>query len=129
MSLFGLMTTYLKENKNAAYREELKASMGVLEKATRWLAMNGMKDPEQAGAAATPYLRVMGLVVIAWLWSQMATIAKEKLEAGEGNKEFLEAKLVTAKFYFQKVLPEIDWLIKDIESGKEDLMDLAETQF
>lgn len=129
MSLFGLMTNYLKENKDAAYREELKASMGILEKATRWLAMNGMKDPEQAGAAATPYLRVMGLVVIAWLWSQMATIAKTQLEAGEGNKDFLEAKLVTAKFYFQKVLPEIDWLIQDIESGKDDLMDLSEAQF
>lgn len=129
MSLFGLMTNYLKENKEAAHREELKASMAILEKATRWLAMNGMKDPEQAGAAATPYLRIMGLVVIGWLWSQMATIAKSKMDSGEGDQEFLSAKVTTAKFYFQKVLPEIEWLIKDIESGKDDLMDLSESQF
>lgn len=129
MSLFGLMTNYLKENKEAAHRDELKASIAILEKATRWLAMNGMKDPEQAGAAATPYLRIMGLVVIAWLWSQMATIAQNKISSGEGDQDFLRGKVTTAKFYFQKVLPEIDWLIKDIESGKDDLMDLSEEQF
>ncbi len=121
-TLFGTLSGYLKDNPEAPHREELKNAMKALETATMWLATNAPKDPEQAGAAATPYLRLMALTVIGYLWSRMANVANEQLAAGEGNKPLLESKVVSARFYFEKLLPEVDWLLGDIQSGKDSLM-------
>ncbi|WP_366521685.1 acyl-CoA dehydrogenase C-terminal domain-containing protein [uncultured Marinobacter sp.] len=125
-TLFGVLSSYLKDNPEAPHREDLKGAMGALEKATMWLATNAPKDPEQAGAAATPYLRLMALTVVGYMWSRMANVASQQLAAGEGNKPLLEAKLVSARFYFEKLLPEIHWLLSDIESGKDTLMDMGD---
>ncbi|MFN2360398.1 MAG: acyl-CoA dehydrogenase C-terminal domain-containing protein, partial [Marinobacter sp.] len=121
-TLFSELTTYLKETPDAPHRDELKGAIKALESATMWIASNAPKDPEQAGAAATPYLRLMALTVIGYLWSRMAGEAQRQLDAGEGNKPLLEGKLVSARFYFEKLLPEIQWLQQDIESGKDSLM-------
>jgi hypothetical protein len=100
-----------------------------LEKATQWIAANGMKDPEQAGAAASPFLRLMALTVIAYMWSRMAAAAKEQLNAGEGNTPLLESKLVSAQYYFDKLLTESTWLLADITSGKDSMMALTDEQW
>lgn len=121
-TLFGTLSGYLKGNPEAPHREELKDAMKALETATMWLATNAPKDPEQAGAAATPYLRLMALTVIGYLWSRMANVANRQLESGEGNKPLLESKVVCARFYFEKLLPEVHWLLSDIQSGKDSLM-------
>ncbi|HBR83937.1 MAG TPA: acyl-CoA dehydrogenase [Erythrobacter sp.] len=125
-ALFAELTGYLKDNPEAPYREELKGAIKGLEQATLWLAQNAPKDPEQAGAAATPYLRLMALTVIGYLWSRMAGVAGQQLEAGEGNKPLLESKQASARFYFEKLMPETDWLLKDIQSGKDSLMSLSD---
>ncbi len=121
-TLFAELTSYLKDNSDAPHREELKAAMKRLETATMWLASNAPKDPEQAGAAATPYLRLMALTVIGYLWSRMAAAAQQGLDNGAENRPLLESKLVSARFYFEKLLPETDWLLQDIESGKDSMM-------
>jgi len=121
-TLFGVLTTYLKDNPEAPHREELTDAIKALEEATLWLADHAPKDPEQAGAAATPYLRVMALTVTAYLWSRMAAVANQQLMAGEGNKPLLESKKISARFYFEKLLPEVHWLLKDIKGGKDALM-------
>ena len=97
--------------------------------ATNWIAENGPGDPEQAGAAATPYLRLMALTMIAYLWSRMATVAARQLEEGEGNSDLLKSKLVSARYYFEKLLPESDWLLRDIHSGKDSVMALSDEQW
>ncbi|MEP5461472.1 MAG: acyl-CoA dehydrogenase, partial [Marinobacter alexandrii] len=121
-SLFGVLTGYLKDNPEAPHREELKDAIKCLEEATMWLASNAPSDPEQAGSAATPYLRLMALTVIGYLWSRMAGVAGQQLEADGINKPLLESKQVSARFYFEKLLPEIHWLLGDIKTGKDSLM-------
>ncbi|MDI9246516.1 acyl-CoA dehydrogenase C-terminal domain-containing protein [Marinobacter sp. CHS3-4] len=121
-TLFGELTGYLKDNPEAPHREELKGAMKALESTTMWIGTNAPKDPEQAGAAATPYLRLMALTVIAYLWSRMAGVAQAQLDKGEGNTPLLEGKLISARFFFEKLLPEIDMLQKDIETGKDSMM-------
>jgi hypothetical protein len=101
----------------------------ALQEATMWIATNGPEDPEQAGAAATPYLRLMALTVIAYLWSRMATVAARQLEAGEGSSDLLQSKLVSAQYCFDKLLPESDWLLRDIQSGKDSMMALSDEQW
>lgn len=120
--LFELLGTYLKDNPQAPYLQELAGAIAALEEGTGWIAANGPGDPEQAGAAATPYLRLMALTVIAYLWSRMATVAQQQLDAGGGNIPMLEAKLLSARHYFEKLLPEQGWLLSDILSGKESMM-------
>ncbi len=121
-TLFGVLTGYLKDHPEAPHRESLKEAISALEEATMWLASNAPKDPEQAGAAATPYLRLMALTVIGYLWSRMAGVAEAQLAAGDGNAPLLEGKQVSARFYFEKLLPEIHWLLADIKTGKDSLM-------
>jgi hypothetical protein len=127
--LFQTLNGYLQDNPAAPHRDELAGAVRALEEATNWIATNGMQDPEQAGSAATPYLRLMALTVIAWLWSRKALEAQRQLDAGEGNTALMTAKLVTCRFYFEKILPEIGGLSADIASGKESVMGLADLQW
>ncbi|WP_152208533.1 acyl-CoA dehydrogenase C-terminal domain-containing protein [Marinobacter changyiensis] len=125
-ALFTELTGFLKDNGDAPHAEALKGAITALETATYWLATNAPDDPEQAGAAATPYLRLMALTTIGYLWSRMANVAQQQLDAGTGNTALLESKLVSARFYFEKLLPETQWLLQDIVSGKAAIMDFAD---
>jgi alkylation response protein AidB-like acyl-CoA dehydrogenase len=127
--LLGTLKDYLGHDSAAPYREELAAAVKSLEDATMWIAGQGMEDPEQAGAAASPYLRIMALTVIAYLWSRMAAAAQQQLDAGEGNTPLLQGKLVSAQYYFEKLLPESSWLLADITSGKDSMMALTDQQW
>jgi alkylation response protein AidB-like acyl-CoA dehydrogenase len=127
--LFELLNGYLKDNPDAPHHEQLAAAVATLEEATTWIASNGMQDPEEAGAAATPFLRLMALTVIGWLWSRMAAEAHRQLAADTGNTPLLQSKVVTCRYYFDKILPEIDSLGTDIRSGKASVMALAENQW
>jgi len=128
-TLFDLLESYLQQNPDAAFADSLRDSKGVLEEATLWIVSNGPEDPEQAAAAASPYLRLMALTVIAYLWSRMATVAARKIQSDEGNRPLLEAKLISAQYYFDKLLPENTWLLTDIKSGKETMMALSPDQW
>jgi alkylation response protein AidB-like acyl-CoA dehydrogenase len=114
---------------DAAFAAPLRNNIQALQEATMWIAENAPEDPEQAGAAATPYLRLMALTVIAYLWSRMATVGARQLEAGEGSSDLLQSKLVSAQYYFEKLLPESDWLLRDIQSGKDSMMALSDEQW
>jgi alkylation response protein AidB-like acyl-CoA dehydrogenase len=127
--LLTTLNDYLKENGSLAHHDALAAAVKSLEAATDWIASNGMEDAEQAGAAASPYLRLMALTVIAYLWSRMAAVAKEQLDGGEGNTSLLQSKLVSAQYYFDKLLTESSWLLADITSGKDSMMALTDEQW
>ena len=127
--LFELLENYTRDNAGAPHVGEVAAALATLRSATDWIATHGLEDPEQAGAAATPYLRLVALVVIGYLWSRMAAAAQSGLEESGGYEPLLEGKLVSARYYFDKVLPEIDWLVKDISSGKQSMMALSDDQW
>jgi alkylation response protein AidB-like acyl-CoA dehydrogenase len=127
--LFGLLGAYLQETPDAAFADPLRESIHTLTTATEWIVENAPQDPEQAGAAATPYLRLMALTVIAYLWSRMATMATRQLDEGAGNSDLLTSKQVSARYYFDKLLPEAQWLLRDIQSGKGSMMALTDEQW
>ncbi|MDH5173046.1 MAG: acyl-CoA dehydrogenase C-terminal domain-containing protein [Gammaproteobacteria bacterium] len=120
--LFDTIRSFLAATPDAPHRSDLERALQALEEATAWIAANSMRDPEQAGAAASPYLRLTALTVIAYLWSRMAGVAGRKLADGAGNRPLLEAKQVSARYYFEKLLPESQWLLQDITSGKDSMM-------
>jgi hypothetical protein len=123
-TLFGTIHGYLEEREGAPHGEPLRKALALLEDTTGWIAETASGDPEQAAAGATPYLRLVALTTIAYLWSRMAASAEDGLARGAVNQALLESKLVCARFFFEKVLPETAALAADIRSGKDSVMAL-----
>ena len=94
---------------------------GKVTKLTMEIGMKAFQNQDEVGAAAVPYLRVVGHLVFAYLFARMAKIALEKKDSGD---TFYIAKLATARFYFARLLPETAMLIRQARSGSGNLMAL-----
>ncbi|HJV07523.1 MAG TPA: acyl-CoA dehydrogenase C-terminal domain-containing protein [Chromobacteriaceae bacterium] len=94
---------------------------------TMSVGMASIQNRDEAGAAATDYLRLLGHLTYAWLWARMAEVAYAKLD--HGDAAFYQAKITTARFYFAKLLPEVEALKVSIKSGAKPLMELADEHF
>lgn len=90
-------------------------------KLTAEIGQKAMKNPEEVGAASTPYLRVVGHLVFSYFWARMARIALDKKDSGDA---FYTAKLATARFYFAKLLPETEFHLRAARAGAAPLMDM-----
>lgn len=102
---------------------------GALQLATGEIAAKGMADPEEAGAAATEYLRQFGLVALGFMWARSAVIAAEKLPTAGPDAPFYKSKLTTARFYMERILPQAGALLVAIKSGKAAMMEMDEAAF
>jgi hypothetical protein len=100
-----------------------------LQTPTMWLMQNSMTNPNHAGAAAYPYMTLMGVVCLGLMWLRMAKASKAALADGAEDKAFHEAKLVTARFFAERVMPETGSLRRKIEAGSESLMALPAEAF
>ena len=118
-----------QQEKLAPLAADLGKAAGELQRATMWLMQNAMSNPNHAGAAATSYLHLMGLVAVGLMWLRMAEAAEALRAKGEGDAAYLEAKLITARYYMQRFLPEAGALRRKIEVGAEALMALPEAAF
>lgn len=90
-----------------------------MQKLTMEIALKAMKNPDEVGAAAVPYLKLAGHLVFAYFWARMAKIALAKQDSGDS---FYQAKLLTARFYYARLLPETATLIRVVQAGAESLM-------
>ena len=94
------------------------------------IGQRGLKNPDEAGAASSDYLRQFALVALAYMWCQMAKVALDKQEnGGDESKEFYNAKIQTARFYMARVLPESDARFKMVMAGGDTLMAMDEAAF
>src|SRR5712675_920197 len=79
MALFGLLTGWIVEQEKdqvmAVFVAGVKRGTECLQGATMWLAANGLKNPNDAGAGATDYLRLMGITMVAFMWGKMARVS------------------------------------------------------
>ena len=94
-----------------------------------WLMTNAMKNPEHAGAGATAYMHMMGVVAIGLIWLRMAVAADKALAQGASDQEFLNAKLITARFYAQRIMPDTMSLRRKLEAGADTVMALSIAAF
>ncbi|HTH27243.1 MAG TPA: acyl-CoA dehydrogenase C-terminal domain-containing protein, partial [Sphingobium sp.] len=93
----------------------LEKANGQLQAATMWLMQNAMTNPENAGAAAYAYMHMTGIVAVGLMWLRMAGAAVRALNSGEGDPAFLNAKLVTARYFAERVMPRAGALRRKIE--------------
>ena len=89
----------------AAIRAGLEASADALEDATRWVAGSVKAHLVDALAGSVPFLRLAGTALGGWLLARGALAAQARLAARDGDPAFLEAKIVTARFYAEVILP------------------------
>ncbi|GIL02427.1 MAG: acyl-CoA dehydrogenase [Alphaproteobacteria bacterium] len=112
------------------YTRPLRNAMKALEAATMWLMQNGMKNPDNAGAASTDFMHLMGLVALGYMWALMAEKSLAALAQGAGDRTaFHENKLATGRYFMQRVLPEAQAHLARIESGAEPVMALDAAAF
>ncbi len=113
----------------AAVHDQLAAAVDAVEQAGTWILEHGAADPADALAVATPFQRLFSLTVGAWVLARSALAAQALLAGGSVSgplsSEFLEAKVVTARFYAEQVLPEVHGLLPAATSGKADLFAIA----
>ena len=132
-SFFHPVADFIEANKNDAAIGEpvrrLEKAFGALQMATGQIAQTGMRDPEEAGAAASDYLKLFGLVALGYMWARTIKIAHEKLPKANGDAGFYKAKLATASFFFDRILPEAGGLFAAIKSGKGSMMALEDAAF
>ena len=113
-----------EEGTNEAMQEFVNplAELGdKVAKLTMEIGLKAMQNQDEAGAAAVPYLRVVGHLVFAYFWARMAKLALEKASTGDA---FYTAKLATARFYFARLLPETAMQIRAARAGAASLMAL-----
>ncbi len=126
---FHPVQAFIEENAADPKVLPLAKSFAALQQATAHLATVSLKDPEEAGAAATDYLRLMGLVALGFMWAKSAKVAEAKLPDANGDAGFYKAKLTTAQFFADRLLPQTSALWSAIKSGKTSMMELEEAAF
>lgn len=131
---FHPVLEFIESNQeNAALAEfvmPLAKSFAKLQQSAVQIAMKGLKDPNEAGAASTDFLRIFALVAVGFMWARMAKIASEKLSANPTEKtEFYNAKLKTARFFMERMLPEVESRFRMVMAGAKPLMDMNEGEF
>ncbi|MDZ7895585.1 MAG: acyl-CoA dehydrogenase C-terminal domain-containing protein [Sphingobium sp.] len=109
--------------------EALAKAFGALQLSTATIAQRAMKDPEEAGAASADYLRLLGLVAMGYCFAKATKIAGLQMFFGTEEKAFYDAKIKTATFFFERILPQATASFLAIKAGKKSMMALDEAAF
>jgi hypothetical protein len=89
---------------------------------------NGLANPDNAGAASTDYMHLFGLTGLAYMWCLIAKAATAKIAAGDADP-FYANKLVVARYFVERLLPEADSHLAKLKTGSETLMALPAEAF
>ncbi|MEW6174486.1 MAG: acyl-CoA dehydrogenase C-terminal domain-containing protein [Pseudomonadota bacterium] len=107
------------------FTEPLKAALDNLDDLTAWVIDQAKANPNEIGAASVEYLHVFGYTAYAYMWARMAAVALAK----QGEGDFYQSKLGTARFYFARLLPRIHSLTASVKAGSDSLYLLEAAQF
>ncbi|KQV32087.1 acyl-CoA dehydrogenase [Rhizobium sp. Root1203] len=134
MALFKEIGDFCEENRNdeqmSFFTKNLKKGLNDVQAATMWFMQHAMAKPDNAGAGSTDYMHLFGLVILGYMWAKMAKAAEDGLANGDAEREsFLRNKLITARFFMERIMPETALRKVRIEAGAETMMTLAADAF
>jgi alkylation response protein AidB-like acyl-CoA dehydrogenase len=122
MALFGLLAGWIGEHEKddamKPFVAGVKRGTEALQAATMWLAANGLKNPNDAGAGASDYLRLMGITMLALMWGKMAKASLAQ------DDPLHKDKLMCARYWMERMVPECPMLLERIQAGSAVLMEL-----
>ena len=131
MAFFNEVQTYLKERTNNdamnVYLKPLGQSLAHLQEASMWFMQNAMAKPDNAGAGSYDYMHLFGLVALGYMWCLIAEAALAR--KGNGAAPAMDAKLVTARFFMDRLLPETATRLARIKAGADSTMELPADAF
>ena len=107
----------------------LKEALGHLQGATMWFMGNAVAKPDNAGAGATDYMHLFGLVAMGYMWARMAEAARAKKAEGDGAAARMDAKLFAGHFFMERMLPETGTRLARIQAGADAVMALPAEMF
>ena len=133
-AFFGEVQGYIKDHGAdpalKPYLDPLGKALGHLQQATMWFMQNAMTKPDNAGAGSTDFTHLLGLVAMAYMWCRIVEAANKKLANGaDGAADRLKAKLVTGKFFVERMLPETATHLARIQAGAGSTMELPAEAF
>ena len=117
------------DDRLAALAGGLEKASGELQAATLWLMQNGLSNPDNAGAGATAYMHLMGIVALGHMWLLMAKASHAALDAAGGDTAFYEAKLITARYFAERNFPDAGALRRKLEAGSAAMMAMPAAAF
>ena len=133
-AFFAEVQGFLKDNAGDTalklYLDPLARALEHLQQATMWFMQNALAKPDNGAAGATDYMHLFGLVALGYMWAQMAKAAQSKLKEGaDGAAARLNAKLVTGRFFVERILPEASAHLARIQTGAASTMELPVEAF
>ena len=128
-----LVHVFCKENETNEGMKPFVESLSKLNKEwgdiTMKVGMAAMKNRDEVGAASVDYLMYSGYACLAYFWAKMALLAQQKLAEGTTEEAFYTAKIQTARFYFDRILPRTLAHAQMISAGAESMMAIEEASF
>jgi alkylation response protein AidB-like acyl-CoA dehydrogenase len=133
MAFFEMVKAEVKahdgDDRMKGFAEPLKAASKQLQQAGMFFMTNGMKNPNAALSGSYDFMHMMGHVCLGLMWTRMAKAAYQALDAGAGDRDFLEAKIATGRFYMARQLPACGMHLARIETGADTVMALPAEAF
>jgi acyl-CoA dehydrogenase len=133
MAFFGEVQGYIKDQsaneKMKPYIEPLSVSLGHLQQASMWFMQNAMAKPDNAGAGSYDFMHLFGLVALGYMWCKIAEAALARLPRANGSAPTMNGKLITARFFVERMLPETASHLARIHAGAASTMELPDEAF
>jgi acyl-CoA dehydrogenase len=132
MAFFNEVGAFCQENGSDEMKpfvEPLGKGLGDLQQSTMWFMQNAMGKPDNAGAGAAEFMHLLGLVALGYMWARIAKAALGRKSQGDGVASRMDAKLVTGRFFMERLMPETGALSRRIQAGADALMALPAEAF
>ncbi|MBM6596760.1 acyl-CoA dehydrogenase C-terminal domain-containing protein [Microvirga pudoricolor] len=133
MAFFNEVGAFCQENAGdenlKGFVAPLQQGLGHLQQATMWFMQNAMAKPDNAGAGATDYMHLFGLVAMGYMWAKMAKAALARKAQGNGVADRMDSKILTGRFFMERTLPETATRLARITTGADTTMALPMEAF
>jgi alkylation response protein AidB-like acyl-CoA dehydrogenase len=132
MTFFNEVSAFAKENAGEEmkpYVAPLQNALGHLQQASMWFMQNAVGKPDNAGAGSYDFMHLFGLVALGYMWAHIAKAALAQKNNGNGAGPRMDSKLVTGKFFMERMLPETAAHLARIQAGSGSVMELPAEAF
>ncbi len=132
MTFFNEVSAFAKENAGEEmkpYVAPLQNALGHLQQASMWFMQNAVGKPDNAGAGSYDFMHLFGLVALGYMWAHIAKAALAQKNNGNGAGPRMDSKLVTGKFFMERMLPETAAHLARIQAGAGSVMELPAEAF
>ena len=127
--VFDLIGSFIKQNQSnkagAEYIKRLQLIFGDLKDITKYINDRQIQDKDFVAGSASDYLKLFGLVLLAYVWARMAIVSNTKSK----KEDFYRSKIVSANFYYDKILPQSVALVASIKAGCVSMVDFSKQSF